>query len=83
MALTGYGAAFGFGWLLHRQTNLLQAIERCWALNLLVAISLTAGSLAFVGVEPHLTPSADPATRLLTVPPTPPPAGRRPSPPSA
>jgi glucans biosynthesis protein C len=63
--LTSYGAAFGFGWLLHRQTNLLQAIERRWALNLLLATGLIAASLAFVGVEPRLTPFADQATQLI------------------
>jgi peptidoglycan/LPS O-acetylase OafA/YrhL len=65
MAVTGYGAAFGFGWLLHRQTNLLQAIERRWVLNLFLATGLIAASLAGVGVEPRLTPFADPATRLI------------------
>ena len=65
LALTGYGAAFGFGWLLHRQTDLLQAIERRWALNLLLATGLIGASLAFVGVEPRLTPFADPTSHLI------------------
>jgi fucose 4-O-acetylase-like acetyltransferase len=45
--LTGYGTAFGFGWLLHRQTNLLQAIEQRWALSLWPASSRSR-ALSFV-----------------------------------
>ena len=65
LALTGYGAAFGFGWLLHRQANLLQTIERRWALNLVLATGLVIASLVFVGVEPRLTAFTDPASHLI------------------
>ena len=65
LAVTGYGAAFGFGWLLHRQTNLLQTIERRWGLNLFLATGLIAAILALVGVEPRLTPFSDPGTQLI------------------
>jgi peptidoglycan/LPS O-acetylase OafA/YrhL len=65
LALIGYGTAFGFGWLLHRQPNLMQAIERRWALNLVLATGLITASLAFVGVEPRQTTFADPATHLI------------------
>ncbi|MET0219851.1 MAG: acyltransferase family protein [Tardiphaga sp.] len=41
-AWIGFGTAFGFGWLLHRQSGLLGAIERRWALNLVPAIALIA-----------------------------------------
>jgi hypothetical protein len=51
--------------MLRRQANLLQAIERRWVLNLLLAIGLIVASLAFVGVEPRLTPFADPVTQLI------------------
>ena len=33
-AWIGFGTAFGFGWLLHRQIDLLRILERRWLLNL-------------------------------------------------
>ena len=32
-ALIGFGTAFGFGWLLHRQIDLIRMLERRWLLN--------------------------------------------------
>jgi len=58
-ALIGFGCAFGFGWLLHRQVELLRVLERDWALNLILAIGLITASLAIVGVTPRLTPIQD------------------------
>jgi glucan biosynthesis protein C len=43
-AWIGFGTAFGFGWLLHRQTGLLQVLERRCLLNLGLAIGLIAVS---------------------------------------
>jgi glucan biosynthesis protein C len=43
-AVIGFGTAFGFGWLLHRQTGLLQMLERRWLLNLVLAVGLIAVS---------------------------------------
>jgi glucan biosynthesis protein C len=63
-ALVGFGVAFGFGWLLHRQMELIQNLERRWRLNLLLAISLTAASLAIAGVTPQLTPAGNHADAL-------------------
>jgi peptidoglycan/LPS O-acetylase OafA/YrhL len=63
-ALIGFGCAFGFGWLLHRQTELLRTLERDWALNLILAAGLIAASLAMVGVTPRLTPITDDTIRL-------------------
>ncbi|MFZ0208775.1 MAG: hypothetical protein WAL59_22165 [Roseiarcus sp.] len=37
-ALIGFGSAFCFRWLLHRQVELLRMLERVWALNLILAI---------------------------------------------
>jgi glucans biosynthesis protein C len=62
--LVGFGSAFCFGWLLHRQVELLRMLERDWALNLILAIGLITVSLALVGVTPPLTPIADEADRL-------------------
>jgi glucan biosynthesis protein C len=63
-AWIGFGTAFGFGWLLHRQTELIQTLERRWIPNLLLAIGLITGSLVIAGVTPSLTPIPDDATRL-------------------
>ena len=64
-AWIGFGVAFGLGWLLHRQTALLQVLERRWALNLALAIGLIAACLAIAGVAPRVTPLPDQAARLL------------------
>jgi glucan biosynthesis protein C len=63
-ALIGFGCAFGFGWLLHRQIELIRNLERDWALNLILATGLITASLAIVGVRPRLTPIQDDAIRL-------------------
>jgi peptidoglycan/LPS O-acetylase OafA/YrhL len=39
--LVGYGTAFGFGWLAHRQTPRLLALERQWVAFLTLAIVLS------------------------------------------
>lgn len=51
-AFVGYGVAFTFGWLLHRQADLIRVWERRWAFNLVLAISFTVGAIYLVGVEP-------------------------------
>jgi glucan biosynthesis protein C len=43
-AVVGFGTAFGFGWLLHRQIELIRILERRWLLNLVLAIGLIAAS---------------------------------------
>jgi peptidoglycan/LPS O-acetylase OafA/YrhL len=48
-ALVGYGVAFGFGWLLHRQVELLSVWRNWWPLHLAVAAACTAGCLYLVG----------------------------------
>jgi glucan biosynthesis protein C len=55
-AFIGFGTAFSFGWLLHRQTELIQTLERRWTLNLCLAIGLITASLAIAGLTPRLTP---------------------------
>lgn len=55
-ALVGFGVAFSFGWLLHRQIELIQILERRWMLNLVLAIGLVTASLAIAGLTPQLTP---------------------------
>src|SRR5664279_3659679 len=48
-AVIGFGTAFGFGWLLHRQTELLHVLQQRWLINLVLAIGLIAASF-FLGV---------------------------------
>jgi glucan biosynthesis protein C len=52
-ALIGFGTAFGFGWLLHRQIDLIKILERRWLLNLVLATVLIAASffLAIASVQ--------------------------------
>jgi glucan biosynthesis protein C len=63
-AWAGFGTAFGFGWLLHRQQELIRILERRWILNLVLAIGLIAANLAIAGLTPELTPIKDLTTRL-------------------
>jgi glucan biosynthesis protein C len=61
-AMVGFGTAFGVGWLLHRQIDLIRILERRWLLNLVVAIALITASLALAGLPPK--PFSDNMTRL-------------------
>lgn len=58
IALVSFGTAFAFGWLLQRQTGLLEKWRRLWFANLFLAIALTAGCLYIVGTPPLLVPAA-------------------------
>jgi glucans biosynthesis protein C len=49
-AWIGFGTAFGAGWLLHRQIDMLRLIERRWLPHLLLAIVLILISFVLVGV---------------------------------
>lgn len=57
-ALVAYGGAFAFGWLLHRQGDLLQQWRHRWWLNLGLAIGFTVASLALVGMQSAPLPAA-------------------------
>jgi glucans biosynthesis protein C len=57
-ALTGFGTAFAFGWLLERQRPLLMAVARWWPAHLVVAVALTIACLAQIGTTPVVTPMA-------------------------
>jgi ABC-type multidrug transport system ATPase subunit/peptidoglycan/LPS O-acetylase OafA/YrhL len=52
-AMIGYGTAFVFGWLLHRQSELLSVWRQRWALHLTLAIGFTALSLWLVQQAPN------------------------------
>ncbi|MBI1200060.1 MAG: acyltransferase family protein [Phenylobacterium sp.] len=49
-------AAFAFGWLVHRQVGALEAWRRHWPVNLALAVALTGGLLAVLGLAPVVTP---------------------------
>jgi hypothetical protein len=51
-AWVGFGGAFAFGWLLHRQIDLIRILERRWLLNLVLAIILITASLGLSIVPP-------------------------------
>jgi peptidoglycan/LPS O-acetylase OafA/YrhL len=53
-ALAGFGAAFAFGWLLHRQQSLFSALQRWWVVQIMTAVPLTAFCSLEVGVTPSL-----------------------------
>ncbi|MEV4462389.1 acyltransferase family protein [Micromonospora echinofusca] len=52
VAVVAYGTAFGFGWLLHRQVDLLRFWERRGLRNLAIAVVLTGVALAMAGTIP-------------------------------
>lgn len=53
-AAIGFGMAFAFGWLLHRQADLLQVIGRQWRFNTVVAVGATIAGLSMIGLLPAL-----------------------------
>lgn len=64
-ALLTYGLAFGVGWLLHRQRDvLLSRIERQWWWFLLAGVAATVACLADAGVTPLLAPAPFGADKL-------------------
>lgn len=59
-ALSVFGMAFTLGWLVNRQTALLDVWKRRWPFHLLLAIIATVACLALVGVEPSIKPLSEP-----------------------
>ena len=64
-ALTAFGTAFAFGWLVHRQIGVLEMWTHRWRQNLLVAVVLSIACLTLVGPTPILTPAARDATTAV------------------
>lgn len=64
-ALTGYGVAFGAGWLLQRRRELLDGLQRRWPMSLGLALACTVGGLALLGMLPNFTPSSGSANDVL------------------
>jgi len=49
-AWIGFGTAFGVGWMLHRQVDLLRLLERRWLAHLLLALGLILVSYVLTGM---------------------------------
>lgn len=63
IALTAYGIAFGFGWLLQRQEGLILAFTRRWPLQLVVAVAATTAAYLMVRGMPIGGKLTDETTR--------------------
>ncbi|MBX3431657.1 MAG: acyltransferase family protein [Hyphomonadaceae bacterium] len=64
-ALVAYGLAFGFGWLLNRQPQILESWGSRWAFYVLPAMGATAGALMLAGgAAPVVTVSEQSFTTL-------------------
>jgi ABC-type multidrug transport system ATPase subunit/peptidoglycan/LPS O-acetylase OafA/YrhL len=64
-ATMAFTTAFAFGWLAHRQPDLLKSWQRQWALHLSVAIAVTVACLSIAGTTPDFaTPPADRSTTI-------------------
>jgi len=59
VALTGYGTAFTFGWLLHRQADLLKRFQTWWPIYLSAAVVLTWACLNQTGYAPNFNMGDD------------------------
>ena len=51
-AVLAFGSAFAFGWFLHRQPGLLEALQRNWWRNLVVAVGLSIVAITLIGAVP-------------------------------
>jgi glucans biosynthesis protein C len=61
-----YGVAFGFGWLLQRQPELLRRLEERWVYHLALAVTCTVSSLVLIGgVTPVLMPAPQDPSSLV------------------
>jgi len=62
-ALLAFGSAFAFGWFLHRQRALLDALKRDWLPNLVIAMGLSLVAIVVIGAAPkfydYALPSAE------------------------
>ncbi len=58
-ASAAFITAFGFGWMLERQSDLLRVVQRQWPLHLGAAVAATVACLSIVGLAPefHAAPA--------------------------
>ncbi len=55
VSVIAYGSAFGLGWLLQRQPQVLRSFEKFWLPYLGLAIVLSALCLHLIGIAPYYT----------------------------
>jgi len=65
-ATVGFGTAFAFGWLVHRSSDALKAIEQRWLQHIALAIVATAWLLHVVHTEPMAQPGQTKTLFALT-----------------
>jgi glucan biosynthesis protein C len=63
-SMLSYGVPFAFGWLAHRQTDRLLALERRWIPFIAAAVALTLVSLWLGGLTPQWEPYLDDRTLM-------------------
>ena len=61
-ASVAYFSAFAFGWLVHRQPDILAAWRRQWPANLTLGLGFLAAVFAVSGLAPTLHPPSDPTS---------------------
>jgi hypothetical protein len=66
-AVVSYFCAFAFGWLVHRQTEILAAWRKLWPANLALALGFTVAELVLLGLTPAVYPPAGGARLALAV----------------
>lgn len=66
-AVVGFGLAFGVGWLLHRQKELLDLLARDWIINLPGALLFTAGCVMIGGTDFAATVAEEPSRRAYAI----------------
>lgn len=64
-AAVSFGLAFGIGWLLQRQPQLLQGMRRSWAGHLLLGAAAITLCWSIVGLSPALEPAAPDGSKLI------------------
>ena len=63
-SLIGYGTAMAFGWLIHRQIDLLAVWRKQWPVMLAGGIAATAICLSIVGLAPAFVPMPSGVAKL-------------------
>jgi ABC-type multidrug transport system ATPase subunit len=64
VSLVGYGTAVAFGWLIHRQADLLSVWAKQWPFTLAAAAICTGVCLSIAGLTPAFVPAAPGLTKL-------------------
>jgi ABC-type multidrug transport system ATPase subunit/peptidoglycan/LPS O-acetylase OafA/YrhL len=63
-SLVGFGTAVTFGWLVHRQTELLSTWRKQWPMHLVGAVVATSVCLWTIGLTPTFAPHAQNLQKL-------------------